>query len=148
MRIDKLKKFYELAKVKAGLFSKDKSTKVCALYIDPISLHILSTGYNGMPRNIDENIESRWERPQKYKYVVHAEANGIYNACRSGVSLNNSICLVTFFPCSECTKGIIQVGVKELITPYPDFKNNKYGEDYKFSMEMLSEAKINISYIL
>jgi dCMP deaminase len=147
MRIDKIKKFYNLARFKADLFSKDKSTKVCALFIEPESLHILSTGYNGMPRNINEDDETRWERPQKYKYVVHAEANGIYNACRSGVSLDKSICLVTFFPCSECTKGIIQVGVKELVTPEPDFKNPKYGEDFKYSIEMLKEAKILITYI-
>ena len=147
MRIDKIKKFYNLAKFKADLFSKDKSTKVCALFIDPDSLHILSTGYNGMPRNINEEDETRWERPQKYKYVVHAEANGIYNACRSGVSLDKSICLVTFFPCSDCTKGIIQVGVKELVTPEPDFKNIKYGEDFKYSIEMLKEAKVLITYI-
>ena len=147
MRIDKIKKFYNLAKFKADLFSKDKSTKVCALFIDPNSLHILSTGYNGMPRNINEEDETRWERPQKYKYVVHAEANGIYNACRSGVSLDKSICLVTFFPCSDCTKGIIQVGVKELVTPEPDFKNIKYGEDFKYSIEMLKEAKVLITYI-
>lgn len=147
MRIDKIKKFYNLAKFKADLFSKDKSTKVCALFIDADSLHILSTGYNGMPRNINEEHETRWERPQKYKYVVHAEANGIYNACRSGVSLDKSICLVTFFPCSECTKGIIQVGVKELVTPEPDFKNAKYGEDFNYSIEMLKEAKVIITYI-
>ena len=140
-------KFFDLAVFQANLFSKDPDKKVCALFIDPDSLHILSTGYNGMPRNIDEEDEKRWERPQKYKYVVHAEANGIYNACRSGVSLDKSICLVTFFPCSDCTKGIIQVGVKELVTPEPDFKNVKYGEDFKYSIEMLKEAKVMITYI-
>ena len=77
MKEEKIKKFFELSKFQAELFSKDNSTKVCALFVDPESLHILSTGFNGMPRNIDEKIEKRWERPQKYKYIVHAEANGI-----------------------------------------------------------------------
>jgi dCMP deaminase len=147
MKEEKIKKFFELSKFQAELFSKDKSTKVCALFINPESLHVLSMGFNGMPRNIDETIEKRWERPQKYKYVVHAEANGIYNACRSGVSLKDSICIVNFFPCSNCAKALIQVGIKEIISNYPDFKHPNYGDDFKYSLEMFNEAKIQITYL-
>ena len=147
MKEEKIIKFFKLLELNAQLFSKDRNNKVCALFIDPESLHILSTGFNGMPRNIDETIEKRWERPEKYNYIVHAEANGIYNACRSGVSLKNSVCLVNFFPCSSCAKAIIQVGVKELITIKADFKHLTYGKDFNYSLEMLNEAKVEINYI-
>jgi dCMP deaminase len=147
MRKDKIEKFFKLAQFQASLFSKDKSTQVCALFIDPESLHVLSTGFNGMPRNIDESIEKRWERPEKYKYIVHAEANGIYNACRSGVSLKDSVCIVNFFPCSNCAKALIQVGVKEVISVYPDFKHPNYGTDFNYSLEMFKEAEIPITYL-
>ena len=147
IREDKIIKYFKLCKFQADLFSKDPSTKVCCLFIDPISLRILSTGYNGMPRKINENISERWERPCKYKYVVHAEANGIYNASRSGVSLENSACFVNFFPCSTCTKGLIQIGISMLITTEPDFNHVTYCEDFKFSLEMLKEVNINIIYV-
>ena len=147
MREDKAKKFFKLALFEADLFSKDILKKVCALFIAPESLQILSTGYNGMPRGINENIEKRWERPEKYKYVVHAETNGIFNACRNGVSLKDSICIVTMFPCSSCAKALIQVGVKEIITLEPNFKHERWGEDFKYSFEMLNEAKIDLKYL-
>ncbi len=49
---------------------------------DPSSKRILSTGYNGFPSGIDDSIESRYERPAKYDYTAHAEANAIYTAAR------------------------------------------------------------------
>ena len=49
----------------------------------------------------------------KYKYVVHAEMNLIYNATFNGISLDGSTVYVYGLPiCSECAKGLIQVGVK------------------------------------
>lgn len=147
MKEDKIIKFFKLAQYQSELFSKDPSTKVCALFIYPESLQILSSGYNGFCRGVDEKQISRWERPEKYKYVVHAETNGIYNACRNGVSLKDSICIVTMFPCSNCSKGLIQVGIKELITSKPDFNHERWGEDFKYSFEMLKEVGIHIIYI-
>jgi len=146
MNIDKASKFLKLAEFQADLFSKDPATKVCAFFIAPESLQILSTGYNGFCRGIEESNQ-RWERPEKYKYVVHAEANGIFNACRNGVSLKDSICIVTLFPCSNCTKGLIQVGVKEIITKEPDFEHDRWGEDFKYSLEMIKEVGIELNYI-
>ena len=146
MKEEKISKFFNLAQFQASLFSKDPSKKVCSLFIAPESLQILSTGYNGLPRNISETPE-RWERPEKYKYVVHAEANGIFNACRNGVSLKDSICFVTMYPCSDCSKGLIQVGVKEIYTIKPNFEHHKYGDDFKYSKEMLEEAKIKVYFI-
>lgn len=146
MREEKIIKFFKLAQFQAKLFSKDPSTQVCSLFIAPESLQIISAGYNGLPRNIKEH-SYRWTRPEKYKYVVHAETNGIFNACRNGVSLKDSICFITMYPCSNCSKGLIQVGVKEIYTIKPDFEHHKYGEDFKYSKEMLEESNIKVFYI-
>ena len=146
MNEDKIKKFYLLASIQAQLFSKDPSKKVCALFIAPESHQILSAGYNGLPRKIKET-EERWDKPKKYNYIVHAEKNGIYNACRNGVSLKDSICIVTFFPCSECARALIQVGVKTIISSYPDIDHVKYGESFKYSVEMFSEVGIHLIFI-
>ena len=135
-----------MAKFQAELFSKDPNKKVCAFFINPETLQIISTGYNGIPRGVLEN-EERWRRPNKYKYVVHAEANGIYNSCLNGVSLKNSICIVTMFPCTECTKALIQVGVTSIYTIKPDFEHIRWGNDFKNSIELLQESKISLHYI-
>ena len=113
--------------------------------------HVYSDGHVcGLDPSIFNEIketEERWDKPEKYNYIVHAEKNGIYNACRNGVSLKDSICIVTFFPCSECARALIQVGVKTVVSSFPDFDHIKYGESFKYSLEMFNEVGINILYV-
>ena len=136
---EKAIKYFKLAKYQAELFSKDPSTKVAAIIIAHDSFQILSTGFNGICRNILET-EERWTRPTKYKWVVHAEINSIANAARSGVKLENSICVVTLFPCVECCKALIQAGINTIISESPDYENNKW--DFSLSKEMMMEARL------
>lgn len=101
--------------------SKDPNTKVGACITNP-SKRIVGIGYNGFPQGChDENFP--WERDgsfldSKYPYVVHAEANAILN---STTKLDNCSIYVSLFPCHECTKLIIQSGIKEII-----YMDNKY----------------------
>ncbi len=70
--------------------SKDPSTKVGVVIIGSDN-EILSTGFNGFPRGVDERrYPERWERPEKYDWIVHAESNAVANAARVGVSLKES----------------------------------------------------------
>ena len=147
MRRDKAIQYFKLAKYHADLFSKDPHKKVGALFLAPESLQILSLGYNGMPRQVDENIPQRWERPMKFKFVEHAERNAIYNACRSGVCLEDAIAIVTWFPCTDCARAIIQSGVKTLVTVYPDFNHHRWGGDFQVSMEMLQEVGMSLIFL-
>ena len=147
MRQDKALKYMQLATYQANLFSKDPSTKVGALFLAPESLQVLTAGYNGFPRGVDETKADRWSRPQKLMYVSHAEANGIANACRHGTPLENSIAVVTMFPCTTCAKLMIQAGVRELVTHIPDLSCPKWGEEFKYSLEMLEEAGVVIQYV-
>ena len=97
--------------------SKDPSTKVGACIINPNDNTILSLGYNGFPRGCDDNLFP-WEKgneneeDNKYPYVVHAELNAILNAHKD---LRGSVLYTTLSPCKECTKAIIQAGIKEVI---------------------------------
>lgn len=145
--IAKQQKYMKLVEYNAELFSKDDSTKVSALILAPESFQILSSGYNGMPRGIDETIQSRWTRPTKYFWVEHAERNAIYNACRDGTPLKNSIIVVNKFPCADCARAIIQCGIKQVITPSPD-DNPNWNESWKVSCDMLSEAGIFVNYVI
>lgn len=102
--------------------SKDPSTKVGACIVDN-DHKVVSIGYNGMPRGIDESKLS-WNRGEdldsKYLYVCHAEFNAILNT-RDGSALKGCTLYVTLFPCNECAKAIIQSGIKEVV-----YLDNKY----------------------
>lgn len=141
---DKAIKYFSLATHQANIFSKDESQKVGAIILAPKSLQILSLGYNGMPRKVNEKIPSRWERPIKYKYVEHAERNAIYNACRHGTPLEGNIIIVTLYPCCDCARAIIQSGISCVVTIQPDFQHPRWGQDFKISQEMFQEADINV----
>ena len=118
-RIDWEDCFMAFAKI-MSMRSKDPNTQVGACIVrDNI---VLSSGYNGFPRNqqIDFPLsrESENKLYTKYPYIVHAELNAILNA---RVPLDGATLYVTMFPCNECAKAIIQAGIKEVI-----FLENKY----------------------
>lgn len=143
----KVEKYIKLAKYNAELFSKDPSTKVGAIILTPDMSRILSTGINGFPRKVNDEVSERWMRPEKYHWVAHAELNAVCNAARSGTSINDSIVVVTMFPCSECAKTLVQAGIRHLYTPRPNTDNPKWGADSQYSLKMFEEAGLSITYI-
>ena len=95
--------------------SKDPNSQVGACIVSPEN-KILSLGYNGMPIGCSDD-EMPWEREgdpldTKYMYVCHAELNAILN---SNHNLKGSTLYVTLFPCNECTKAVIQAGIKKVV---------------------------------
>jgi dCMP deaminase len=136
-------KYMKLAKYNADLFSKDPNRKVGTLLMKSDFSSILATGINGFPRKVNEAGE-RWERPTKYKYVIHSEVNAICNAARSGTSIDNSSAIVTMFPCSDCSKALIQAGVKKIYSPRPDLDDDRWGEHFKISLEMFQEVGVEV----
>ena len=132
-------------------WSKDPNTQCGAVAIGP-DRRILSVGYNGFPRQIMDNKERWADRDTKYKYVVHSEMNLIYNACHNGVSLAGSTLYVTGLPvCSECAKGVIQVGFSKVIMSSEYFEPNKTNErwlkSFEATAEMFEEAGIDFRII-
>ena len=129
--------------------SKDPSTKVgCVIVGDDNA--ILSMGFNGFPRGIDDDVTWRWARPEKYNWVEHAERNAIYNAARNGINLNGARAYLNWEPkpCADCTRALIQVGIKEIIGPNRAFKGKGAGKHYSIdhAEEMLKEAGVKIRY--
>ena len=87
-------------------WSKDRSTKVGAVIVSKHN-RIISTGFNGFPTGVNDDVEERHERPAKYLWTEHAERNAIFSAPR-GVELEGSTLYCTWFPCSDCARAIIQ----------------------------------------
>lgn len=101
----------------SSMRSKDPHTSVGACIVG-VDNKILSVGYNGMPRGCSDD-EYPWDRENedplqtKYLYVCHAELNALLNY--TGTNLQGARIYTTLFPCNECTKALIQSGIKEVI---------------------------------
>lgn len=147
MRRDKAIKYIKLARYQAELFSKDPRTKVAAIFLAPESHECLTVSYNGFPRGVDETNQERWIPPTKYGYVMHAEVNGLCNACRSGTPMYNAICVVTLFPCASCAKALIQAGIKGIVTMEPDLTCERWGSEFKLSMELFQEVGMRLTLL-
>jgi len=136
------KRYLALAKEVAS-WSKDPSTQVGAVTVGN-KKEVLSQGFNGFPRGIVDSEDRYNNRETKYKYVVHAEMNAIYNATYSGVSLDGAVLYVYGLPiCSECAKGIIQVGIKKVIIEKSKELDN-WNESVALSQEMFDEAGVEL----
>ena len=140
------KRYLDLAYAIAN-WSKDPSTKIGAIAVGDKG-QVLSQGYNGFPRGISHSLKRLNDRKEKYKYVVHAEMNLIYNASYNGVSLDGSTVYVTGLPvCSECAKGLIQVGVRRVIMPEQKDTPDKWKESFNLTKELFEEAGVSWQFI-
>ena len=125
--------------------SKDPSTQVGACIVNQFN-KIVGIGYNGFPIGCPDD-ELPWEREApnindtKYPYVVHAEANAILNSTKD---LHGARIYVALFPCNECTKLIIQSGIKEIV-----FLSDKYrdSDSVKASKRMLEMAGVKATQL-
>ena len=123
----------------SALRSKDPNTQVGACIVDE-DHKVVSIGYNGMPRGCND-LEYPWDREggfldTKYAYVCHGELNAILN---SPTSVKDCKLYVALFPCNECTKAIIQSGIKEIV--YMDDKYDGTESDIA-SKKMLDAAGV------
>lgn len=135
----------ELVKTK----SKDRSTQVGAVIVGE-GHTILSTGYNGFPRGVNDDVDNRHERPIKYMYAEHAERNAIYSAARNGIKLISSSMYITGggISCADCARAIIQAGIIECIGFVGKFEGKgSWEESCKVGEEMLLEAEVKLTFL-
>jgi dCMP deaminase len=123
----------------SGKRSKDPSTQVGACIVNQQN-KIVGVGYNGLPIGLSDD-EYPWVKQgdfldTKYPYVCHAELNAILNSI---TGLHGCRIYVALFPCNECTKAIIQSGIKEVV-----YLSDKYaGQDiFIASKKMLDSAGV------
>lgn len=135
------------AQTAADTESPDPHTRVACWLISAVTSTVLVKGYNTFPQRI-ENTAVRWDRPQKYHYVVHAEANAIAKAAKDGISVKETQAVLTLFPCACCCKLLIQSGIQSIVVPRPNWRDPRWKEDFLLSQELLQEAGIDIQYVL
>lgn len=123
----------------AATRSKD-STKVGACLVGP-SGEVRLTGYNGPPIKVVDT-PTRFERPHKYLYVSHAEANVIAFAARQGIRTEGCTLYVTHHPCAACTRTIIQAGIREVVYGPGTFL--ALADEVGAATDMFNEAGVKI----
>jgi len=95
---------------------------------------IISDGFNGTPKGFPNDCEDAEGRT--HWYVLHAEANAMLKVARSTQNTEGATLYVTYSPCKECSKLIIQSGIKRVI----------YGEEYRdlSGIKILREAGVDV----
>ena len=138
-------RYLQLAKEVAN-WSKDPSSRIGSVAVGDRG-QLLAQGYNGFPRGIADNPDRYDVRETKYKYVVHAEMNVIYNAGYNGVSLDGATLFVWGLPvCSECAKGIIQVGIKHIVMPSQSVPES-WATSWAFTQHLFAEGGVTWEFI-
>ena len=129
----------------SGKRSKDPATQVGACIVNHQN-KIVGTGYNGFPMGLSDDVFPWTKDGQyldtKYPYVCHAELNAILN--NIGINLEGCKIYTALFPCNECSKAIIQSGIKEVI-----YLSDKHAAKDSFiaSKKMLATAGVAIRKI-
>jgi dCMP deaminase len=125
--------------------SKDPSTKIGSVIVSP-NHAILSTGYNGLPRGVNDDVlERNNDRPEKYFWYEHGERNAIYNSPSRPVSCRM---YTQGLPCADCARAIIQSGIIEVIVHEAwdrEDKREKWVESGARSLCMFKEADVKLT---
>ena len=125
--------FINIAKI-ISLKSKDKKRQVGAILVSENDNRILSTGYNGLPANTNDNID--WSnRELVHSMIIHAEMNCILYANNK---YENSILYSTLSPCKDCIKIIAAAKIKKIIY-LEEYKDLSISQDLckKFNIELI-----------
>ncbi len=131
--MDKFDTLYMDMAVRVSKMSYAIRKKVGAILVK--DNNIISFGWNGTPSNFDNKCED--ENNNTIPELIHAEFNIIAKAAKMGICINNSTLYVTLSPCFECSKLLIQSGIKKII----------YLEKYRINEAIAFLKKANIEVI-
>ena len=132
-------RFLDLAE-HVSSWSKDPSTKVGSVIVDENRI-VVGMGYNGFPRGVPDNPDNYADREYKYAHIIHAEMNAVLNSNKSvkGCTLYTH----GFFPCTDCSKLIIQAGIKRVVSKV---EKNPEGRDWGFDKSINMFRQVGIKY--
>lgn len=121
-------------------WSKDPSTKVGAVIVDPETQRVISLGYNGFPKGVKDHSDRLNTRDIKYNLVLHAEVNALMFAQRP---LNGFTLYVhPLAPCIRCAVQIVQAGIKRVVTVPPNESFARWESSIKETRHYLGEAGV------
>lgn len=138
------KRYIDLAEFVAQ-WSKDPSTKTGAVIIAPEN-SVVSVGYNGLPRGIEDAEERLNNREIKYQIIVHCECNALIHAKRdiSGCTLYTW----PFMSCATCAAMMIQAGIVRCVAPAPNEDLlSRWAGSIDLATELYKESGVRLDLI-
>lgn len=124
-------------------WSKDPSTKHGAVIVDPLG-RIVSVGFNGFPKGVEDSDERMNNREVKYRIVMHCEENAVLFA---GGRARGATCYTTGSNCAHCAAILAQAGIKRTVysvSNKPDFEK-RWLDDCNLGRQILLEAGVEVS---
>lgn len=129
--------FMNIAKIVSERSTCDRAYVGCVLVNK--DNRIVSTGYNGsISGNPQCDEVGHTMRDGHCIATIHAEMNALLYCAKEGISVKDSVCYVTHFPCLNCTKALIQAGISKIY-----YENGYRIDDY--AVKLLDRN--NIEYI-
>ena len=133
-------RFMDMADLVAG-WSKDPSTQVGCIIVNP-RRQVVSTGFNGFPRGVNDDPARYADRPTKYLMVLHAEQNAVLQA---GGDVRGGTAYVTHPPCAQCAAVLIQAGIARIVTREPSpALADRFRDSFGAAELMLHEAGVDV----
>lgn len=143
MLTTKWDKYYLKEAQLASTLSKD-NIKVGACIVSKNN-SIISKGYNGLPRYVDDKAQ-RYTGIDRSSWIIHGEINAIASAARAGISLNYATLYITHTVCPNCCGVAIQSGIDTIVIDEHNHlqmvEKEKHLRNWEISMEMMEEAKL------
>ncbi len=135
------KRFINLAK-HISTWSLDPSTQTGAVIVDP-KRRVVSVGYNGLPRGVEDTPERLNNREIKYKIICHCERNALLFAgrCLDGCTLYT----YPFMSCATCAAMVINAGITRCVAPISD--NPRWKDDFELSQQLFKEAEVMVELL-
>lgn len=124
-------------------WSKDPSTQVGAVIVDS-DRRVVSLGYNGLPRGVQDDSYILNNKQIKLQIVKHAEENAILNSL---LRPRGCTIYVTHHPCASCAGSIIQSGINRVVFPFipPDsLFSQRWQESIQLAQKMFTEAGVEV----
>ena len=120
--------FMQITEIVASRSTCDRAFVGCVLVNK--DHRIVSTGYNGsVAGNPHCDDVGHTMRDGHCIATIHAEMNALLYCAKEGIPTKDTICYVTHFPCLNCTKALIQAGIREVV-----YKNAYRVDDYALSL--------------
>lgn len=137
-------RFLEMAALVAS-WSKDPSTQVGAVIADEKN-RVVSVGYNGFPRGLDDSEGLYYDRLLKYDRILHAEQNAIMFSPRRDLK-GCTVYIHPIPPCSRCSLEIIQSGLSRVVSYGLTKDHDRWKESATAAQSLLLEAGVVVDLV-
>lgn len=135
------RRFMDMTKLVAG-WSKDPSTQTGATFVAE-DKSVISVGYNGFPRRLNDTPERYADRETKYSMIVHCEMNAMMAAKQSLVG--STLYTWPFLSCDRCCVHMIQAGIARAVAPkLPAHLEERWGTSVAKTKAMFEEAGVEV----